>query len=240
MEQIADTSRVTLIERGELDISKYYETIGSIAGTGRVLITTGRIIIGADNTSTTFLGEINAARGLAEDSPEASYRIVKVGKGELILASNNAPGLKTVVDGGRLVVNGVLNGTGVLVRGGRLSGTGTIRDDGAMKIKAAAEPSLLEVATNGNVAPGHDMGVLHADIAYLRGGTLIDSTERPAGGRRLLAARSVEPPGARRGAPRSRSRHVRAEERARASPSSISPAPMRSKARSPICPKAAR
>ncbi len=78
--------------------NSYYETIGSLHGNRRVLIGTGRIIIGADNTSTTFLGQISAARGLAEDSPEASYRLVKVGKGELILAGNNEPGLLTVVD----------------------------------------------------------------------------------------------------------------------------------------------
>ena len=111
VEQIADTARVTLNGRGELDISKYYETIGSLTGSGRVFISTGRIIIGADNTSTTFLGQISGARGLAEDSPEASYRIVKVGSGELILAGKNEPVLQTVVEGGRLVVNGVLSGT---------------------------------------------------------------------------------------------------------------------------------
>ena len=171
VEQIADTSRVTLIARGQLEIDKYRETIGSITGTGRVSIGTGRIIIGADNTSTTFLGEITAARGLAEDSPEASYRIVKIGTGELILARNNSPGLKTVVDGGRLVVNGVLNGTGVLVRGGTVKGTGTIRDDSDTKIAPTADPSVLEVAS-GSVAPGHDIGILRADVAYFRSGVL--------------------------------------------------------------------
>jgi autotransporter-associated beta strand protein len=170
VEQIADTARVTVMARGTLDISKYYETIGSLTGNGQVTVGTGRIIIGADNTSTTWSGEISGARGVAEDSPEASHRIVKVGTGDLILAGNNTPGLQTVVKDGWLVVNGRLNGTGVLVNGGRLSGMGTIFDN-EVKIKAVGDSSLM-VAT-GAVSPGHEIaGILHADVATFRTGEL--------------------------------------------------------------------
>jgi autotransporter-associated beta strand protein len=174
VEQIADTARVTLNGRGQFVLAKYYETIGSLAGDGHVSTDFGRIIIGADNTSTIFEGEINGIRKVAEDSPEASYRIVKVGTGELILASDNQPGLLTIVKSGRLVVNGVLNGSGIQVGGGVLSGTGTLRDR-EVKFQADAkadEPSTITVGENGSVAPGHDTGILHADIATFKSGTL--------------------------------------------------------------------
>jgi hypothetical protein len=171
VEQIADTARVTVAGRGTLDISKYYEHIGSLAGTGNIIIGYGRLIVGSDGTSTTFAGQLNADRLVPEDGNQLAVRFVKIGGGDLVMSGNSQIGGIAAVDAGRLIVDGRIDGTDVLVRGGTLSGTGTVFDGGVVKIKGVGDHTLR--LTNGALAPGHTTpGILHADVADLRGGEL--------------------------------------------------------------------
>jgi fibronectin-binding autotransporter adhesin len=55
---LADTTAVTVGAAGVFDLNNQTETVGSIAGAGAILIGTGQLITGADDTSTSFTGTL--------------------------------------------------------------------------------------------------------------------------------------------------------------------------------------
>ncbi|MBI2497804.1 MAG: autotransporter-associated beta strand repeat-containing protein, partial [Opitutae bacterium] len=82
--QIADTAAVSLGTDGLLNVNSQSETIGSIAGTGRILLGTGQLIAG-DSTNTAFAGTLAGA---------SSGIFTKAGSGTLTINSdlNASPG----------------------------------------------------------------------------------------------------------------------------------------------------
>ncbi|NBU69516.1 MAG: hypothetical protein EBS49_07905, partial [Verrucomicrobia bacterium] len=69
--------------------------IGSLAGAGSVLLGTHMLTSGLDNSDTIFSGGISGIGGLT-----------KVGTGEFVLEGTNTFKGETIVEGGRLVLNG--------------------------------------------------------------------------------------------------------------------------------------
>jgi autotransporter-associated beta strand protein len=120
------TARVEVFGNGLLDISSHSTlapmSIGSLEGTGTVLLGANNLSVGRNRLNTTFSGVINDGG--------AGGSITKVGSGSLTLKrrSNYAGG--TTVESGNLVVdNTVGSGTGtgpVQVIGGTLGGNGII------------------------------------------------------------------------------------------------------------------
>jgi autotransporter-associated beta strand protein len=76
------------------------ETVGSLTGDGHVLIGGATLTIGGDNTSTTFAGILSGAHIGPGPSPQASFRLVKVGAGALTLTGQLDLGDQAVVDAG--------------------------------------------------------------------------------------------------------------------------------------------
>lgn len=77
--QINDAAAITLGSDGQFDVNGQTETVGSLAGSGKILLAAGQLIGGGNNTSTTFSGT------LAGDS---SSILTKTGTGILSIDSN--------------------------------------------------------------------------------------------------------------------------------------------------------
>ncbi len=97
-------------------------SIGSLQGTGQVLLGTKRLTIGGNGLDTTFRGRIGVGG--------ETGAITKVGRGTLTLASGTTYTGGTIVEAGRLLANnqeGSATGTGaVQVNGGTLGGIGSV------------------------------------------------------------------------------------------------------------------
>jgi len=76
-ERIANTSAVTVAAGASFDLDNRTETVGSIAGAGNIMIGTGQLIAGGNNTSTTFSGDLTGTGSFT-----------KAGTGTLIVASD--------------------------------------------------------------------------------------------------------------------------------------------------------
>jgi autotransporter-associated beta strand protein len=91
---VPNTSAVTVAAGATIDLNKFSDTIGSLAGAGNVNLGGSVLITGSDNTSTTFSGIISGPGGLT-----------KAGTGTLILSGANTYS-STLVAAGTLLVNG--------------------------------------------------------------------------------------------------------------------------------------
>ena len=88
--QIADTSAVN-ITSGILNLDGFSETVGSLAGSGSVLLGSGTLAAGALNTDTTYSGTLSGAGGFT-----------KQGTGVMTLSGANAYTGATLVERGTL------------------------------------------------------------------------------------------------------------------------------------------
>ncbi|CAN4274719.1 Filamentous haemagglutinin, N-terminal [Methylophilaceae bacterium] len=90
-ERINNASAVTVASGATFNLNNLTETVGSIADAGNIVLGTGSLLAGADNTSTTFSGVI---------SGEADGSFSKTGSGTLTLSGNNTyDGVTSVLDG---------------------------------------------------------------------------------------------------------------------------------------------
>jgi autotransporter-associated beta strand protein len=116
-------ARTELFGNGSLDISGHNTpgmTIGSIEGTGDVLLGANNLTVGSNNLGTTFFGEIDGSGG----------SLTKIGSGTLVLSGANTYTGGTTINSGKLIVSNKRgSGTGsgpVQVNKGTLRGRGTI------------------------------------------------------------------------------------------------------------------
>jgi autotransporter-associated beta strand protein len=110
--QIADTAAVTLNSDGRLSTGNFTESIGTIAGTGLIdLSTSGYLTVGANNASSTFGGSITGTGTLE-----------KAGTGTLTFSSTINYAGSLLLSGGTLQLNGI----GVTVDTLTLTGNSTI------------------------------------------------------------------------------------------------------------------
>jgi autotransporter-associated beta strand protein len=99
-EVIPDGSAVTVAPGAALNLAGYYETIGSLAGSGNVTLDTnplvpGGLTVGTNNTNTVFAGMISGAGG-----------VVKVGVGTQTFTAAQSYGGGTRIDSGTLKLSG--------------------------------------------------------------------------------------------------------------------------------------
>jgi autotransporter-associated beta strand protein len=140
---LSDTARLTVDSPGSVRFSAS-ETIGSLAGSGTVVIFPGQTLTtGGDNTSSTFSGTI-----------QDTGNLVKNGTGTFTLSGTNSFGA-TTINGGTLTLQGgsALSDTGLVT----INGSGTLRLEAGETIGgltgfgnvvlAAAGPLVVDVTT---------------------------------------------------------------------------------------------
>ena len=133
--QISDSGHVQLNGSTYLDLNGNSDTIGSIAGTGSVLLGTGTLTTGGNNVSSTLAGSILGSGG-----------ITKTGTGTFSLTALNSYTGTTTVNGGTLLVFGQQPSSPVSINtGGTLGGTGKVGNISDL---------------NGHVSPGASPGIL--------------------------------------------------------------------------------
>ncbi|MBK8002050.1 MAG: autotransporter-associated beta strand repeat-containing protein [Verrucomicrobia bacterium] len=147
--QIGDGVAVTVRETGELALNGFSDTIGSLEGTGKVLLGSGALQAGDNDSSTLFSGVISG-----------SGTFTKSGTGTLTLTGTNTYSGVTSNLNGTLLVHGVLSSSSaVQVRPGSvLGGTGQVQ--------------AVSVFVNGTVSPGASPGNLKASLVLMPLGTL--------------------------------------------------------------------
>ncbi|MCP4565836.1 MAG: autotransporter domain-containing protein [Bosea sp.] len=130
-----------------LDLASFSQSIGSLAGAGSVVLGSGNLTTGSDNSSTTFSGSITGTGG-----------VTKTGTGTLTLSGTNTYTGATKVSGGKLVVNGSITSS-VTLDGGTLGGSGTVGG--------------VSVGSGATVAPGNSIGTLtvSGNVAFASGST---------------------------------------------------------------------
>jgi autotransporter-associated beta strand protein len=132
----ASASSFSVVAGATLDLANFNQTIGSLAGAGKVTLGTATLVTGSDNTSTAFSGVISGNGGLT-----------KTGRGAFTLAGISTYAGATMVDGGTLAVNGsILASSGVTVNAdGTLGGNGVVGNT---------------VINGGTLSPGNSIGLL--------------------------------------------------------------------------------
>ena len=123
------SARIKIFGNGSLDISGHKDlkvTVGSLEGSGLVLLGSSNLRVGRNDLDTVFSGSIHDG-GLAGG---AGGSLTKIGRGKLVLRRRSAYTGGTIVRHGKLMVNnlgGSGTGTGpVQVEGGQLGGKGRI------------------------------------------------------------------------------------------------------------------
>lgn len=172
-----------------LDTTNLSQTIGSLAGGGttggNVLLGTGTLTVGGNNTSTTYSGTISGSGGL-----------VKTGNGTFTLTGTQGYTGSTVVNVGSLVVNGRLGNGGITVAsgaklGGNITAGGvtTISSGGTLAVgnspgtgnfatlnlSGSSAVSVTEMQFNAGASPGNagtDFDTINVSTALTYGGTL--------------------------------------------------------------------
>ena len=144
-------ARIVLAGNGVLTIAAHNSpgvTIGSLEGSGSVLLGNNNLTVGSRNTSTLFSGMIQDGGSLA-----------KIGSGALTLSGANTYSGTTTINAGKLAVDGSIMGAVTVNNGGTLAGSGTT--------------GSVTVNSGGIVAPGGSQ-ILHINGNYAQnvGGVL--------------------------------------------------------------------
>lgn len=140
---LSNQTAVQISAGAVFDLAGSFQTIGSLAGTGDVLLgAAATLVTGNDNSSTTFSGAISGSGSLA-----------KVGSGTMTLTGSNSFTGLTEVIGGSLVVDGSLATPVNVHSGGTLGGSGSVGTTGvAGTLSPGNSPGTLTV--NGNLVMG--------------------------------------------------------------------------------------
>ncbi len=168
-EDYSNGGTARIINGGEVHFRPDYATtsmsVGSISGSGVVVIDRGRISIGTNNLSTVVTGSVT--------SGTESAVLIKVGSGTLSLAGLVSVSGGVVVNGGTLRAAGMMNDS-VTVNGGTLGGTGTVSgnvivNNGGM-LGGSATISGTVIVNNGGTLGGS--GTIAGAVTVNSGGTL--------------------------------------------------------------------
>ncbi|MBT1062760.1 tandem-95 repeat protein [Bowmanella sp. Y26] len=129
---LTDSAPVSISAGANLILPSGSETIGSVAGAGNLVLTSGTLITGANNSSTSLTGVISGAGS-----------ITKTGTGSFTLGGTSTFSGAIQVSAGTLSVTGNLSSSsGVSVASAAtLAGTGTV--------------PAVNVANGGNLSPGN-------------------------------------------------------------------------------------
>ncbi|WP_167627737.1 S8 family serine peptidase [Methylobacterium phyllostachyos] len=203
---IGDLSAVTIAAGATLALADG-ETIGSLAGQGRVALVSARLTAGGDNTSTTFAGTLDGTGGLTKAGAgtltltgASTYTGgTTIAAGTLSAANAAALGtsVATVTAGGTLDVNSVTLANALTLAGtgaggvGALTGTGTAGVSGAITLAGNAalggSGTLTLSGTIGDGGNGYGLSKVGTGTAILTGANTYTGTTTISGGTLALA-----------------------------------------------------
>lgn len=132
---LSNQTAVQISAGATLDLNGFGQTVGSLSGTGNVLLGGAVLHAGGNNTSTTFGGTISGAGSL-----------FKSGTGTLTLNGTNTHTGVTHVFGGRLVVDGSVMTPVAVMPGATLGGSGSV--------------GATAILSGGTLSPGNSPGTL--------------------------------------------------------------------------------
>ncbi len=166
------TSTVKVFDGGSLDISLHNApgvTIGSLEGSGHVLLGANNLTVGGNNLSKTFSGVIQDGG----NAGGTGGSLTKTGTGTFTLSGANTYTGATLVNVGTLLVNGSTSSSSAVTvnnSGTTLGGTGTIG-------------GVVTVNSGANLHPGTSPGILNTGSVTLNSGSnlLIDINGAGAG-----------------------------------------------------------
>ncbi|MGJ5205591.1 autotransporter domain-containing protein [Bradyrhizobium sp. HKCCYLR20261] len=132
---LASASAFMIASGATLDLNGFDQAIGSLAGSGNVLLGAAMLTAGGNNGNTSFSGAISGSGGFT-----------KTGTGRMTLTGTNNYTGATIVNGGVLEVAGAITNTsGVTVNaGGTLMGAGLVDP-----------PMTVSINNGGTLAPGN-------------------------------------------------------------------------------------
>jgi len=140
-----------------LNLANFSQTVGSLAGGGasggNVVLGTGTLTLGGNNTNTSYSGTISGSGGL-----------VKVGTGTQTLNGTQSYTGATAVNAGTLLVNGTLGNGGITVGGGVLGGDITAG-------------GTTTISSGGSLEVGNSAGSGHFTTLNLSGSSALSRTE---------------------------------------------------------------
>jgi len=110
------TRAVAVHAPGQLSTGSLDQTIGSLAGSGTVIINAGTLTAGGNNTSTTFSGTLAGSAG----------HFIKTGTGVLSFSGVSLLSESSTVQNGTLDVGGTFHGVLAVTAPGALCGSGTV------------------------------------------------------------------------------------------------------------------
>ncbi|MFZ5783374.1 MAG: autotransporter domain-containing protein [Pseudomonadota bacterium] len=182
---LSPNSAFTIASGGVLDVAATSQTIGSLAGGGTVtnsVNSLGQLIVGGNNTSTTFSGNLQDGAG--------PLSLVKSGTGTMILSGVNSYSGGTTVQGGILqgsssgLQGNIVNNAAVVfdqgsngTYAGSMSGSGSLTKIGAgsLRVSGASTYSGPTSLLAGRLHVTGGSGVLSPNSAYtIASGAVLD------------------------------------------------------------------
>jgi autotransporter-associated beta strand protein len=145
---------VTLAGAGVTSVS-----FTSISATGNGAIGGASLRLHSGQNNATVSGSNTLTVNSVVSQTNASDELHKLGTGTLILAASNTYAGDTVVEAGRLLVNGSISGTTLVSDGGTLGGGGTT--------------GPVNVDTGGTLAPGASIGELNTGTLQFNPGAVM-------------------------------------------------------------------
>ena len=156
---------ITFNSGGALELNGFSTAIGQISGSGNIRNTGAADAVLTVDTS--VLGDSSFA-GVIENGGPGTLSLVKTGAGTLKLRTGSYTGA-TLINGGRLIVDGWIGGSTFTVGNGTtLGGSGTV--------------GTLNVGPGGRVSPGNSIGTINVsgDLTFSPG-SVYDVEVDPAG-----------------------------------------------------------
>lgn len=146
--QISDDVAVMLDVSGTLNLDGHNDVIGSLSGSGQMLLGSAALYAGRDNTATEFSGLL-AGNG--------TPALVKQGTGKMILSGMNSLTYlgQTLVNSGALIVNGFIAAPVTVGSGATLGGSGAVGN--------------ITLA-GGTLSPGNSPGALQSQSVQFNAG----------------------------------------------------------------------
>ncbi|MEQ9410339.1 MAG: autotransporter-associated beta strand repeat-containing protein [Fuerstiella sp.] len=172
-ERLADLGSVTMGAFSTLNLNGHSETIGSLLGSGTILLGSGNLTVGGNHSNTSFSGNIDGAAG---------SQFTKTGTGTMTISGQNTlAGTVQVEDGQlQLTASGAFDqaslvnvtSTGTLKITGSQQILSVVNSDGTVALDNNSAASVNQLTNAGQLALKDNSGLYASAVQNASGGTL--------------------------------------------------------------------